>query len=37
MTLEEKLSEMKQDLQSAISYGGGTDLSAFKSVEYREV
>jgi GMP reductase len=28
------LDELKQALQSAISYGGGKDLSVFKDVEY---
>jgi GMP reductase len=37
MTLEEKLYEIKQDLQSSISYGGGKELSALTSVEYREL
>lgn len=37
MSLEEKLSEIKQDLQSSVSYGGGKDLSIFKDVEYEQV
>ena len=36
MTYERKLNEIKQDLQSAISYAGGQDLSAFKHVQYIE-
>ncbi len=34
MTYLEKYEEIKEDLQSAISYGGGIDLSCFNSVEY---
>lgn len=34
LTLEERLNEIKQALQSSISYGGGKDLSCFKSVKY---
>jgi GMP reductase len=37
MNYEEKLHEMKQDLQSAISYAGGEDLNALKEVRYIEV
>ena len=37
MTYEEKLGEIKQDLQSSISYGGGQNLSCLKSVKYFEV
>jgi GMP reductase len=37
MTYEDKLIEIKQDLQSAISYAGGKNLSAFKRVEYAVV
>lgn len=37
MSYEEKLNEIKQDLQSSISYGGGKDLSCLKSVKYFEV
>ena len=31
---ENKLEEIKQDLQSSISYGGGKDLNCFKNVDY---
>jgi GMP reductase len=34
MTYEQKMTEIKQDLTSAISYAGGNDLDAFKDVEY---
>lgn len=34
VTIEDKVKEMKQDLQSAISYAGGDSLYAFKSVDY---
>ncbi len=37
MNYEQKLHEMKQDLQSAISYAGGEDLNALKEVRYIEV
>lgn len=37
MNYEQKLSEIIQDLQSSISYAGGSDLSIFKNVEYIEV
>ena len=38
MTLKSKLIEMKEDLQSSISYAGGKDLTCFKkSVEYRDL
>jgi GMP reductase len=38
MTYQEKLNEIKQDLQSAISYaGGGNDLNAFKDANYIEL
>jgi GMP reductase len=37
MTYEEKFNEIKQDLQSSISYGGGKDLSCLKSVKYFEL
>ena len=37
MTYEEKLSEMKQDLQSSISYAGGEDLSCLKNTKYINV
>lgn len=33
-SLEDTLTEMQQDLQSAISYAGGTDLDAIKHVDY---
>jgi GMP reductase len=34
MTYEQKLKEVHQDLTSAISYAGGSNLEAFKEVEY---
>jgi GMP reductase len=34
LTLEERLNEIKQALQSSISYAGGKDLSCFSSVRY---
>jgi GMP reductase len=34
LTYSEKYKEMVESLQSAISYAGGEDLSAFKTVEY---
>lgn len=37
MTYEAKLNEITQDLQSSISYAGGTGLTCLKSVSYREV
>lgn len=37
MTYEEKLFEIKQDLQSAISYSGGFDLSSLQNVKHIEV
>ena len=37
LTYAEKLVELKQDLQSAISYGGGEDLSAFNNVRFEVV
>lgn len=37
MTYEEKLEEIKQDLQSAISYGGGLDLNCLKEVKHTEL
>ena len=37
MSLQRKMVELKEDLQSAISYAGGTDLSAFKNVKYMEL
>lgn len=37
LTYAEKLQEIKESLQSAISYAGGKDLSAFKGVRWVEV
>jgi len=37
MTYEFKLNEIKQDIQSAISYAGGNNLNAFEEVRYIEV
>ena len=37
MTYQEKLAEIKQDLQSSISYGGGKDLRCLKDVKYFEL
>ena len=37
MTLKEKLLEIKQDLQSSISYGGGKILKDLSSVNYEVV
>jgi GMP reductase len=34
MTYEQKLNEVRQDLTSAISYAGGSDLQAFTEVNY---
>ena len=34
ITYEDKLKEIKQDLQSSISYAGGRDLACFKNVAY---
>ena len=34
MSFEEKLFEIKQDLQSSISYGGGNNIDIFKEVDY---
>jgi GMP reductase len=34
VTLKDKMKEIKEALQSSISYGGGTDLSCFSNVEY---
>ena len=34
ITYEDKLKEIKQDLQSSISYAGGRDLACFKNVGY---
>jgi GMP reductase len=35
MTYEQKLKEVHQDLASAVSYAGGSDLTAFNSVDYK--
>tara|TARA_B100002019_G_scaffold106695_1_gene91657 strand:+ start:12660 stop:13658 length:999 start_codon:yes stop_codon:yes gene_type:complete len=37
MTTSEKLAEIKQDLQSSISYAGGKDLDCFKKVGYEVI
>lgn len=37
MSFEEKLFEIKQDLQSSISYGGGNNLDIFKEVDYHHM
>tara|TARA_R100000808_G_scaffold21636_1_gene46787 strand:+ start:1619 stop:2596 length:978 start_codon:yes stop_codon:yes gene_type:complete len=37
MNLDTKLKEITEDLQSAISYAGGTNVAAFKNVRYIEV
>ena len=37
MTYEEKLKEIKQDLQSSISYAGGYTLECLKDVDYHLV
>jgi GMP reductase len=37
MNLKAKLVEIEEDLKSAISYGGGKDLTCFKDVKYIEV
>jgi GMP reductase len=37
MTLEEKLEEIEQDLQSAVSYGGGITLGDLKGVRHEQV
>ena len=34
MTYESKLNEIKQDIQSAVSYSGGDDLSSLKNIDY---
>lgn len=34
MTYAEKLQEIKESLQSSVSYGGGTDLSCLRTVDY---
>lgn len=33
-SLEDTLKEMEQDLQSSISYAGGTKLDAIRNVDY---
>ena len=37
MSLKRKMIEIKEDLQSAISYAGGNNLTAFKNVKYMEI
>jgi GMP reductase len=37
MTYAEKYQELTEALSSAVSYGGGTDLSCFRDVQYTEV
>lgn len=37
LTYADRLEEIKQALQSSISYAGGKDLSAFKSVEWERI
>jgi len=37
ITCEQRLEEIKDSLQSAISYAGGTDLTSFKSVEWGRI
>lgn len=37
LTIQGKLLEVKEDLQSAISYGGGKDLSCFSNIDYEVV
>lgn len=37
MTYEKKLIEIEQDLQSAISYAGGNDLSSLKNVKHFQI
>ena len=37
MSLKRKMVEIQEDLQSAISYAGGLDISAFKNVKYMEL
>jgi GMP reductase len=37
MTYKQKLEEIQQDLSSAISYAGGSDLQAFQNVEWRQI
>jgi GMP reductase len=36
-TYEQRLTEIKDSIQSSISYAGGTDISAFKSVEWGRI
>ena len=33
-SIKNKLTEMQEDLQSAISYAGGTDLESIRKVNY---
>lgn len=35
MSYEEKLQEIEQDIQSSISYAGGTDLQSLKNIDWR--
>tara|TARA_B110000495_G_scaffold117712_1_gene102180 strand:- start:2384 stop:3385 length:1002 start_codon:yes stop_codon:yes gene_type:complete len=37
MTYEQKLNEIRQDLQSSISYAGGEDLNALRNTDYQQV
>jgi len=37
MTYDEKLKEIKQDIQSSISYSGGNNLNSLYNIEYIEV
>jgi hypothetical protein len=37
MTYKQKLEEIQQDLSSAISYAGGSDLQAFQHVEWKQI
>ena len=37
MSFEEKLFEIRQDLQSSISYGGGNNLDIFQEVDYHSL
>lgn len=37
VTIDERLREIQQSLQSSISYAGGDDLSAFEHVEYERI
>ena len=37
MNLQQKLQEITQDLQSAISYGGGRELKDLKKVQYKNI